>query len=564
MVGSGQGTGDRSLMSFGPPAWLSGYRRPWLTRDAVAGLTLWALVVPEAMAYASIAGVPPQFGLYAVPLAVLAYAWLGSSTRLFVGPSSTVCALTATVVAPLAAAGGDDYVLMTAVLSLIVGVVFIALGLLRMGFLSRLFAEPVLDGFIVGLGLYIAVGQVPKLAGLEKPEGNSVQQVGRLLSEIGSWNLASVALGAAALAALFLLHRLAPKVPAALVVVVVSLALVPLLSLEDRGVAVVGEIPAGFAFVSWSGLTLDHVIALVPGALTVVIVGFAESLAVVKAYAAKDGTQVDANRELLAYGAASIGSGVLQGFPPAGSLSKSAAAETSGAKSPLAFVTAGALVVLTILLLTGVFATLPEPVLGAIVIHAVAGMIQPRSIWRLRQIRVPDFWLALSAFLGVVLIDVTAGIVIGLVLSLVLLLQRLGQPHVALLGQHPERGFVDTDVYPDAVPLVGTLVMRIDGPLVFANVDPVLDELRRAIREADPRPDLVILDFEATYEIDVTAATALARNLQDLAASGVEVRFAAVHASVREYAGRLSLDPLAGLDDPYPSVADALADRARP
>lgn len=334
MVQDARRGGDHSLLSPGPPAWLLGYRRPWLTRDAVAGLTLWALVVPEAMAYAAIAGVPAQFGLYAVPLAVLAYAWLGTSTRLFVGPSSTICALTATVVAPLAAADGDEYVLLTAVLSLIVGVTFIALGLLRMGFLSRLFAEPVLDGFIVGLGLYIVVGQLPKLVGLEKPEGNTVQQVGGLLREVGSWDLASVLLGVGALAALFVLHRVAPKVPAALVVVVASILLVPALSLEERGVAVVGEIPAGFAFVSWSGLTLDHVIALVPGALTVVIVGFAESLAVVKAYAAKDGTTVDANRELLAYGAASIGSGVLQGFPPAGSLSKSAAAETSGAKSP--------------------------------------------------------------------------------------------------------------------------------------------------------------------------------------------------------------------------------------
>jgi MFS superfamily sulfate permease-like transporter len=220
--------------------------------------------------------------------------------------------------------------------------------------------------------------------------------------------------------------------------------------------------------------------------------------------------------------------------------------------------------VLTILVLTGVFATLPEPVLGAIVIHAVAGMIRPRSIWRLRQIRVPDFWLALSAFLGVVLLDVTAGIVIGLVLSLVLLLQRLGQPHVAVLGEHPERGFVDADAYPDAVPVPGTLLVRVDGPLVFANVDPVLEELRRAVRDATPRPDLMVLDFEATYEIDVTAATALARFVDDQRAAGVEVRFAAVHAPVREYARRLSLGPLAGLDDPYPSVADALADRARP
>jgi high affinity sulfate transporter 1 len=511
------------------------------------------------MAYASIAGVPPQFGLYAVPLAVLAYAWLGTSSRLFVGPSSTICVLTAISVAPLAAAGGDDYILLTAVLSLIVGVLFIALGLLRMGFLSRLFAEPVLDGFIVGLGLYIAVGQLPKLVGLEKPEGNTVQQVAGLLQEVLSWGPASAILGVGALAALTLLHRMAPKIPAALVVVVVSIVLVPALSLEDRGVAVVGEIPAGYAFVSWSGLTLDTVLALLPGALTIVIVGFAESLAVVKAYAAKDGTTVDANRELVAYGAASLGSGALQGFPPSGSLSKSAAAESSGSKSPLTFVITAALVVLTTLFLTGVFATLPEPVLGAIVIHAVAGMITPRSIWRLRQIRVPDFWLALSAFLGVVLIDVTAGIVIGIVLSLVLLLQRLAKPHLAFLGKHPDRGFVDLAASPDAARVPGTLIVRVDGPLVFANVDPVTEELRGGVRDSRPRPALVILDFQSVYEIDVTAAGDLARLLDDLRGDGVEVRFASVHAAVREYAGRLSLSQLDGLINPYDSVDDALA-----
>ncbi|TQM64667.1 SulP family inorganic anion transporter [Humibacillus xanthopallidus] len=553
----------RPLTSLRPPPWLSGYRRKWLSKDVVAGLTLWALVVPEAMAYASIAGVPPQFGLYAVPLAVLGYAWFGGSSRLFVGPSSTVCALTATVVAPLAMAGGDDYILLTAVLSLLVGLTFIVLGLLRMGFLARLFAEPVLDGFIVGLGLFIAVGQLPKLVGLEKPEGNTVQQLGGLLREVGSWGVASLVLGLGALAVLFLLERVAPKVPASLVVVVVSILLVPALSLEEKGVAVVGEIPAGFAFVPWSGLTVDHVLALVPGALTVVIVAFAESLAVVKAYAAKDGTTVDANRELLAYGAASVGSGVLQGFPPAGSLSKSAAAESSGSKSPLAFVATAVLVVLTVLLLTGVFATLPEPVLGAIVIHAVAGTIRPRPIWRLRQIRVPDFWLALSAFLGVVLIDVTAGIIIGLVLSLVLLLQRLGQPHVALLGRHPDRGFVDIEAFPEAVGVPGALVVRVDGPLVFANVDPVIEQLRHDIRASRPQPDLLVLDFEATYEIDVTAATVLARFLDDVQAAGVEVLFAAVHTRVREYASRLSLESLAGMKSAYPSVADALTDRQR-
>jgi high affinity sulfate transporter 1 len=546
-------------MSLATPPWVVGYQTRWLGRDGVAGLTLCALVVPEAMAYATIAGVPAQYGLYSVPLAVLAYAWLGSSRRLFVGPSSTIAALTATVVAPLAAAGSDQYVVLAATLSLLTGVVYLVMAGLRMGFISRLFAEPVLDGFVVGLGVYIAVGQLPKLVGVEKPEGTTLQQLGQVLAEPGEWSVPSVAVGVGALVALFALHRAAPKVPAALVVVVVSILLVPALSLEESGVEVVGEIPAGFSFVPWEGLTLELVGSLLPGALAIVVVGFAEGLAVAKAYAIRDHSSVDANRELLALGAASIGSGALQGFPPAGSLSKSAAAESSGARSPLAFVVAAALVVLTVLLLTGLFATLPEPVLAAIVIHAVAGMIRPRSIWRLREVRVPDFWLALAAFLGVVLLEVMAGLIIGVVLSLVLLLQRLSTPRVAVLGRHPDRGIVAIDANPGTLPVPHTVILRADGPLVFASIDPVVRELHDRTLGAEDVPRLVVLDFSSTSEIDVTAATALAGVVAQLRAAGIEVRFAGAHASVRNYARRVGGDELATLAEPYPSVAAAIS-----
>jgi high affinity sulfate transporter 1 len=548
----------RPLTSTAAPPWLASYQRRWLARDAVAGLTLWALVVPEAMAYASIAGVPAQFGLYSVPLAVIAYAWLGSSTRLFVGPSSTIAALTATAVAPLAAVASDRYVVLTAVLSLLTGAVFLALALLRMGFISRLFAEPVLDGFIVGLGVYIAVGQLPKLIGVEKPEGNTLQQLWNVLTEIGSWNIATLLVGAGSLAALFLLERFVPKVPAALVVVVLAVLLVPALSLEEEGVEVVGEIPSGFAFASWGGVTLDDVSALLPGALGIVVVGFAEGLAVAKAYAAKDRTTIDANRELLAYGAASVGSGALQGFPPAGSLSKSAAAEGSGARTPLSFVITACLVVITVLFLTGVFANLPEPVLGAIVIAAVIGMIRPRKIWRLRQIRVPDFWLALSAFLGVVLFEVMAGVLIGVLLSLILLLERLSTPHIAVVGRNPARGFVAIDANPGTEPIPDVVILRPDGPLVFASIDPVIEQVHERTLDAEPRPALLVLDFESVSEIDVTAAQALATALSELRDKGIGVRFAGARAGVRDYARKLGIEELAGLVEPYVSVAAAV------
>ena len=551
----------RRLWSITPPGWTKGYPRGWVLADALAGLTLWALVVPEAIAYASVAGVPAQFGLYSVPLAVLAYSWFGSSQRLFVGPSSTIAALTATVVAPLAAAATDSYVILTAVLSLLVGVIYLVLAAFKLGFIARLFARPVLDGFIVGLGVFIAVGQLPKVVGVEKPAGNTLNQLVGLLREIPEWDRLTLAIGVGSFVALLVLEHFTPRVPATIVVVIVSVVLVGALNLQDQGVEVVGDIPQGFAFLPWTGVTTSQVWSLLPGALAIVVVGFAQSLAIAKAYATKEHTTVDPDRELMAYGTAAIGAGILQGFPPAGSLSKSAASERAGARSAMAFLVSAGLVVLTILFLTGLFVNLPEAVLGAVVIHAVSGMIKPLKIWGLHQIRVPDFWLALFAFLGVILIGVMAGILIGVVLSMVLLLGRLGTPHTAVLARHPDRGFVDSAVYPDAVPVPGVLVFRVDGPLVFASVDGALDDLRDALREAGTAPDIIVLDLSACYEIDVTAADALAGLVDDLRRDGIEVRFAAAHHHVRDYATRLGLGDLAGLADPYPTIATSVRDR---
>jgi sulfate permease, SulP family len=559
-VGRADAGSGRRLWSIAPPPWLSGYERRFLVADALAGLTLWALLVPEAIAYASVAGIPAQFGLYSVPLALLAYAWFGSSQRLVMAPTSTIAALTATVIAPLAAAATDSYVLLTAVLSLLVGAIYLVLAVFRLGFISRIFARPVLDGFIVGLGVYIAVGQLPKLVGVEKPEGNTLKELVGLVQELADWRWVTLVIGVGSFLTLMLLEHIAPKVPAPIVVVVVSVALVGGLDLEDQGVEVVGDIPQGFEFLSWTGVSLSDVWSLLPGALGIVVVGFAQSLAIAKAYAATDNTKVDADRELMAYGAASIGAGVLQGMPPSGSLSKSAATQKAGARTAMAFVVSVALVVLTILFLTGLFVNLPEAALAAIVIHAVMGMIKPLKIWGLRQVQVPDFWLALFAFLGVLLIGVMAGIVIGVVLSLLLLLLRLGTPHTAVLGRDPDRGFVDMAVNPGAVPVPGVLVLRVDGPLVFASIDGALDNLGSALDAAAEPPGVVVLDLSATYEIDVTAADALASLVDDLRLDGTELRFAGARAPVREYAARLGIANLSGLAEPYPTVADSVAD----
>ncbi|MCJ7439846.1 MAG: sulfate permease [Acidimicrobiia bacterium] len=519
--------------------WLGAYRRRWFVPDAVAGLVVWALIVPESMAYAAIAGVPVQFGLYSVPIAILGYAMFGTSRRLFVGPSSTVASLSAATVAPLAATGSTNYIALTAALAILVGVLYIVLGLLRMGFIARFFAKPVLDGFIVGLGLYIAVGQLYKVFGAPKPSGNTVQQFWDVLTSIDEWNSTTTIVGLASLALLFGLSKYAPKVPGALVVVVLGIAATSAFDLASHGVAIVGTVPTGFHFVSWSGVSVDDLWEMIPGALGIIVVGFAQSIAIAKAYAAEDNEPIDPSGEMIGYGAASIGSGVLQGYTPTGSLSKSAAAEEAGAKTPVAFLVTAAFVVLTIFFLAGVFEDLPEAVLGAIVIHAVSGMIDFRKLTRLWRAHVADFWLALGALLGVILIGILAGIVVGVVLSLVLLIHRLDHPHVAILGTSEDgKRFEDVAEHPDASPDPGILVYRLDAPLIFANADVVAEDVVARIDQAVTPIRAVVLDLEAVYEVDTQGADTLVHLSEQLQRRDVRVVIARAHVAVIEYMQR--------------------------
>jgi sulfate permease, SulP family len=520
-------------------SWLRRYRSSWLGRDLVAGLVVWALVVPEAMAYAGIAGVPVQFGLYSVPLAVLAYMLLGTSRHLFDGPSSTVAIMAAATVAPLAAAQSEHYVVLMAVLSLLIGALYVMLGLLRMGFIARFFAKPVLDGFIIGLGIYIAVNQLPKIVGVEKGSGNTVRQLGHVFSEVGSWNWPTVAVGATGLAALFVLGHVAPRVPGALVAAVLGIVVVTAFDLTTHHVEVVGAVPEGFHFVPWSGVSWDEVLEMLPGALGIIVVGYAQSIAVAKSYAAKFDYTIDPNQELIAYGAASLGAGALQGYTPTGSLSKTAASVEAGGKSPLVLLFCAAFVTVTVLLFTAIFENLPEAMLGAIVVHAVFGMIDVSKLTRLYRAHIPDFWLAVGALGGVIVFDILPGIVIGVVLSLALLLHRVDHPHAALLGRSPDgTRYADLAQNPDFAPVPHVLIYRLDAPLIFANADVVIDDIQSRVRAAESPLRAVVVDCESVPEIDTTGTDALAHLDATLASRGVELLLAQAHYAVRDYLER--------------------------
>ena len=334
-----------------------------------------------------------------------------------------------------ASTGSAEYIALTCALTLMVGVIYIAGGLARMGFVARFFARPVLEGFIVGLGLYIAIGQLPKVVGIEKPSGNTLSVLVNTIADVGSWEWTTVAVGVVGLVALFALARFAPKLPGVIIVVVLAELAVKALDLQDHGVAIVGDVPTGFQFVSLSSVSASDLVDLLPGALAIVIVGLAQSLAIAKSYAAKYHYAVDANREMLGYGAANIGAGALQGYTVTGGLSPSATAERVGAKSPVAFLVTALMALLTILFLAGLFTDLPEAILGAIVIWAVSGMInfgRVTQYWRAQSL---EFWAALGALLGVVLIDILPGVAIGVALSFILLIHTIDHPHIASLGR---------------------------------------------------------------------------------------------------------------------------------
>lgn len=546
-------------------SWLPAYDKRWLPRDAIAGATVWALMVPEAIAYASIAGVPAEYGLYTIPLALLGYAVFGSSRELVVGPSAAVVTLSAAAVGAVAVARADPsaYVALTAVLALVVGVIYVFGGLARLGWIEHLFARPVLDGFIIGLGLFVAVGQLPKLVGIEKPPGNTIAVFGRTLTNMGDWNWTSVELGVAALAVLFGFKRWLPRIPAAIVVVVASILCVNAFDLSAHGVKLVGAVPTGFHFVSYTSLSWHDVWAVVPGAVAIVLVGFAESIAVAKSFAAEHNYSVDANQEMLACGASNLGAGALQGFAVCGSLSKSAAAQEARAQTQIAPLFTSVAVLLTILFLAGLFENLAEPVLAAIVIEAVAGMIRFEKMAALRRARSPEFWAATGTLLGVIVIDVFPGVVIGVALSFVLLIHALDHPHIGRLGRSKDGArYADLEANPDMSEVPDIVIERFEGPLVFTNADLLVQRVRQDVDAATLLPRAIVLDFEGIIDVDLTGADALQRMHDSLDARGIRLALARVESSVQESLDRSGALAVVGADNVFPTTRAAVEDIA--
>ena len=527
-------------------SWLPEYDRSWLTFDAIAGLTLWGLLVPEAMAYAGIAGLPPQAGLYTLVLSLLVYALLGTSRHLSVGPTSATAALLASsVVAALVGAASatvsdpQTYQAYASAFVLVTGLVFLVAGLARLGFITQFLSKPVMDGFVLGLAIFVAVGQLNKLFGVAKPEGNTVEKLVGIIGELPQANWAAFAVGALALAVLFLLPLLSRRIPAGLVVLFGAIALSAALDLSNtRGVAVVGTLPQGLPSVVVPNIPIDDALAMVLPAIGVLLVAFSESLGVAHEFAEKHGYEVDADQELNAHAIVNLGSALFGGMLAAGSMSASAVKEGAGARTQVANLVTWAATIVTLLFLTPVFTSLPEAVLAALIIHAVWHIIASRKLWKLRREAPVEVWFGVLALAGVLLIDVLEGMLIGLLASLAFVIYRSSRPHVSSLGRVPDAAgaYSDLSRHPEDAPVPGVLIVRIDGPLYYANALTVRDRVVAMAAEMAPPPRAVIFDAAAQDALDLTSAEMLKGLLKKLQDEGIDVYFADVHAPVLERA----------------------------
>jgi sulfate permease, SulP family len=516
-------------------AWLPAYRREWLLPDVLAGLAVWAVMVPEGMAYAGIVGVPAIMGLYTIVPPLLAYAVLGTSRLLVVGPDTATGLISALTVGAIAAQGTADFNTLTSTLAVLIGALFLLLGVLRMGWVAAFIPAPVMRGFIEGLVCVTIIGQVPHLLGISGISGNFFMKLWFLLQHLPDASLAPVLTGSLSLLAMLLLRHLAPRVPSALVIAILATVVVGLLGGEAAGVSVVGHLPSGLPHLVLPKLDPAILWELAPGTLAIVLVGYAEALGGAKAAAMQGGGDIDPNQELVAHGPANILSGLFGGFLVVGSLSKTSVAMAAGARTQLANLVAAIFCFLTLVLLTPLFRGMPHPALAAIVIAAMLHLSKPDYLRDLFVRNRMEFAIAAAVIAGELMLGVLQGIALGVVVSLLLLIYRASHPKGAVLGQLPGReAYRDVERHPEALTFPGLLIWRVGGDLFFASVGHFVRGLKVALAASRPPVKHVLLDVESVNFMDTSACDELLRFTEELHGQGIAVAFARVRDQVRE------------------------------
>ena len=545
------------------------YRGSYLRADLTAGLILTALLVPQGMAYAELAGLPPITGLYTSIMCLLGYAVFGPSRILVLGPDSSLGPMIAATILPLVGAQGDPEraVALASMLALLVGAVTTLAGLGRLGFVADLISKPTMIGYMNGLALTILVGQLPKLCGFSvDASGFLAELVGFVQGVLGGEVVpAALMIGLVGLGLIVGLQHWLPRVPGVLVAVVLSIAAASLLDLASRGVSLVGVLPSGFPPFTIPKVDLADVAALAAGALGIALVSLTDTISTASSFAARSGDEVDGNREMIGIGAANLAAGLFQGFPVSTSGSRTAVAQTSGAKTQVTGVVGAVAITVMLVVLPGLLRNLPQPTLAAVVIAASVSLADLPGLTSLYRRRRTEFALSVGAFAGVVLLGVLPGIAIAVALSIGNVFRRAWWPYHTTLGREPGLpGYHDVHSYPQAQQTPGCVIFRFDAPLFFANTRAFREEVRH-LAAGEPRPLWIIVAAEPVTDVDTTAADMLKDLDEELNAKGISLVFAEMKDPVRAKIDRYELTGTIDPDHFYPTVEAAVqAFLARP
>ena len=540
-------------------SWLPKYRRGRLRNDLLAGAIVAALLVPQSLGYATIAGVPVQVGLYAVPLALLAYAVLGSSPQLVVGPASTVAIVSGSLVADISRDNPQDAVAITSALAIAAGIVLVVAGVLRISWLAEFLSKPIVTGFVLGLTLTIIIGEVPTLLGFPKPAGDLIGVFVRTLQSLDETQAQTAAVGGLALVVLFIGRRFVPRVPWGLVTLVLGVVASRAFDLEAKGVAMIGEVPSGIPPLGLPLIPRNDLAAVVVGGMSLGLVALAEGLAATRLFATRGGYRVETDRELVGMGAANVAAGLSGGLAVAGSLSKTATADQAGSGSQITGLTAGVFTMIVLVAFTWVFVDLPRAVLSAIVVAAVWGLIDVAALRRYNRVRRADFLAAAVGVGGVVLFGPLPGLGISIAVSLLSIVYRSASPRMEVLGKisAEKAAWGRLRDHPDRRPVAGVVVVRLDAPLFWANASSFEDRL---LAEVDKWPGTraLVLDLEATSQLDTTSADVLTHLAAELDDREVLLYLARVLHSVEAVLQRSGFGDLVGPDRFWHSISQCV------
>ncbi len=518
------------------------YERGWLSVDLLAGLTVGAMLVPQGMAYAELAGMPPVTGFYAALLALIAYAFVGSSRHLGVGPEPGTAILAATGVGAIAAGDPERYFALMGALALIVGAICLLAAVARLGFIANVLSKPVLVGYITGVGLTLLSSQYAKFSGVPIDADNFFTRTGELLANLDEIDGLTIAVGISTLTLILVLRWRAPAVPGALIGVVLATAVAAALALDTDGLSLVGTVPSGLPSFGVPDVGRSDLLELLPVAGGIALVGYSDNVLTGRAIGSRMGYRVDPNQELAALGVTNLCAGVSQGFPISSSASRTAVPASLGSKSQLVGLVAAAVVIATLLFLSPVLAEIPQAALAAVIIAAAIAIIDVAGFRELWSVSRAEFALAATSALAVMVFDVLIGVVVAVGLSLLMALGRIATPHDAILGAGQDLdGWVDADAHPGARTLPGLLVYRFDAPLFFANANRYRERLELLVEENPGDEEWLVLDFEGVGEADTTAVDMLAELLDEHGKAGRVIGIARANDPVLRRLGRAGL-----------------------